>query len=48
MAIVLVEQFYDFAAELADHYVVMERGVVVASGAGAAMESDGVRTLMSV
>jgi urea transport system ATP-binding protein len=48
MAIVLVEQFYDFAAELADHYVVMERGVVVASGAGSAMESDGVRTLMSV
>jgi urea transport system ATP-binding protein len=48
MAIVLVEQFYDFAAELADHYVVMERGVVVARGAGASMESDGVRTLMSV
>jgi urea transport system ATP-binding protein len=48
MAIVLVEQFYDFAAELADSYVVMERGVVVARGAGAAMESDGVRTLMSV
>ena len=48
MAIVLVEQFYDFAAELADAYVVMERGVVVARGAGAQMESDGVRTLMSV
>jgi len=48
MAIVLVEQFYDFAAELADAYVVMERGVVVARGAGSAMESDGVRTLMSV
>jgi len=48
MAIVLVEQFYDFAAELADSYVVMERGVVVARGAGSAMESDGVRTLMSV
>ena len=48
MAIVLVEQFYDFAAELADRYVVMERGVVVARGAGSAMESDGVRTLMSV
>ena len=48
MAIVLVEQFYDFAAELADQYVVMERGVVVARGAGAAMATDGVRTLMSV
>ena len=48
MAIVLVEQFYDFAAELADAYLVMERGVVVARGPGSAMESDGVRTLMSV
>jgi urea transport system ATP-binding protein len=48
MAIVLVEQFYDFAAELADAYVVLERGVVVAQGAGSAMASDGVRTLMSV
>ena len=48
MAIVLVEQFYDFAAELADAYVVMERGMVVARGEGSAMASDGVRTLMSV
>ena len=37
MAIVLVEQYYDFAAELADHYVVMERGEIVARGDGAAM-----------
>ncbi len=48
MAIVLVEQFYDFAAELADRYVVMERGEIVARGTGAAMASDGVRALMSV
>jgi len=48
MAIVLVEQYYDFAADLADAYIVMERGAVVARGAGAAMASDGVRTLMSV
>ena len=48
MAIVLVEQYYDFAAELADRYVVMERGAVVASGAGAAMAADGVRGLVSV
>ena len=32
MAIVLVEQYYDFARELADDYVVMERGAVLASG----------------
>ena len=48
MAIVLVEQYYDFAAELADRYVVMERGEIVARGTGAQMESDGVRALMSV
>jgi energy-coupling factor transporter ATP-binding protein EcfA2 len=32
MAIVLVEQFYDFAAELADQYLVMERGEIVQRG----------------
>ena len=34
MAIVLVEQYYDFAAELADRYLVMERGEVVQRGWG--------------
>ncbi|MGV8623919.1 ATP-binding cassette domain-containing protein, partial [Pseudomonas aeruginosa] len=29
MAILLVEQFYDFAAELADQYLVMARGEIV-------------------
>lgn len=48
MAIVLVEQFYDFAAELADHYVVMERGAVIKAGRGSDMERDGVRQLMSI
>jgi urea transport system ATP-binding protein len=48
MAIVLVEQYYDFAQELADRYVVMERGAVIKSGAGADMERDGVRRLMSI
>jgi urea transport system ATP-binding protein len=48
MAIVLVEQYYDFAAELADHYVVMERGAVIKSGAGADMARDSVRQLMSI
>ena len=32
MAIVLVEQFYDFAAELADQYLVMERGEIIQRG----------------
>ena len=37
MAIVLVEQYYDFAAELADQYLVMERGEIVQRGRGADM-----------
>jgi ABC-type multidrug transport system ATPase subunit len=32
MAILLVEQYYDFAAELADQYLVMERGEFIARG----------------
>ncbi len=48
MAIVLVEQYYDFARELADHYVVMERGAVRAQGLGAEMERDGVRAMVAI
>ena len=48
MAIVLVEQFYDFAAELADQYLVMERGEIVMRGRGADMARDGVKERMSI
>lgn len=48
MAIVLVEQYYDFAQELADNYVVMERGEVIRSGLGKDMTSDGVRQLVAI
>ena len=48
MAIVLVEQYYDFAQELADQYVVMERGAVIAHGMGQNMEVDGVRGLVAI
>jgi urea transport system ATP-binding protein len=48
MAIVLVEQFYDFAAELADQYLVMERGEIVMRGRGAEMQRDGVRQRLSI
>jgi urea transport system ATP-binding protein len=48
MAIVLVEQYYDFAAELADQYLVMERGEIVLRGRGADMVADGVRQRMSI
>jgi urea transport system ATP-binding protein len=48
MAIVLVEQYYDFAAELADQYLLMERGEIVQRGRGADMEREGVRQKMSI
>jgi len=48
MAIVLVEQYYDFAEELADQYLVMERGEIVQRGRGADMQADGVRARMSI
>ncbi|MCT7359364.1 MAG: urea ABC transporter ATP-binding subunit UrtE [Thalassobium sp.] len=40
MAIVLVEQYLDFAAELADEFMILERGRVVASGAGSELASS--------
>jgi urea transport system ATP-binding protein len=48
MAILLVEQYYDFARSLADHYLVMERGEIVARGLGRDMERDGVRARLAV
>ena len=43
MAILLVEQYFDFARELADRFVVMERGEIIAAGNRAALEGDDVR-----
>ncbi|SAF69192.1 branched-chain amino acid transport system ATP-binding protein [Enterobacter hormaechei] len=48
MAILLVEQFYDFAAELADSYLVMSRGSIVQQGRGENMEQEGVRGLVAI
>jgi urea transport system ATP-binding protein len=48
MAILLCEQYYDFARSLADQYLVMERGEIIARGAGADMERDGVKGLLAV
>ena len=48
MAIVLCEQYYDFAQELADDYLVMERGEVIARGLGKNMEANGVRQLVAI
>ena len=48
MAILLVEQYYEFARSLADQYLVMERGEMIARGAGADMDRDGVRSMLAV
>jgi urea transport system ATP-binding protein len=48
IAILLVEQYYDFAKSLADHYVVLSRGEVVARGEGANMDRDDVRAHLAV
>ena len=48
MAILLCEQYYDFAEELADDYVVMQRGEVIAKGLGKDMQSQGVRQLVAI
>jgi urea transport system ATP-binding protein len=48
MAILLVEQYYDFARSLADRYVVMSRGEVIKSGAGEEMERDNVKACLAL
>jgi urea transport system ATP-binding protein len=48
MAILLVEQYYDFARSLADRYVVLSRGEVIKAGNGADMDADGVRACLTV
>ena len=48
MAILVVEQYYDFAKSLADQYLVMERGELIARGRGADMDRDGVRAMLAV
>jgi urea transport system ATP-binding protein len=48
IAILLVEQYFDFAKELADRFFVMDRGEIVLSGAGKDMNDADVRRLMSV
>jgi urea transport system ATP-binding protein len=48
MAILLVEQYFEFARDLADDYAVMERGSLVLQGTGDTMDEEKVRGLMSV
>jgi urea transport system ATP-binding protein len=48
MAIVLVEQYYDFARELAQRIVVMDRGNVVMNGPRDSLDEAEVRRHLSV
>ena len=48
MAILLVEQYFDFARALADKYAVMERGEVVLAGDGSSMVESDVRRYLTV
>jgi urea transport system ATP-binding protein len=48
MAILLVEQYFDFARDLADRFVVMERGEIVQKGDRDALEGDDVRQRLAI
>jgi urea transport system ATP-binding protein len=48
MAIVLVEQYFEFARDLADSFILMDRGEVVASGDRSGLDGDDVRRLMAI
>ena len=48
MAIVLVEQYFEWARDLCDDYAVMDRGQVVIAGARGAMDEAAVRKSLSV
>jgi urea transport system ATP-binding protein len=48
MAILLVEQYFEFARDLASAYIVMQRGEVVLSGRGSEMDEAEVRTYLTV
>jgi urea transport system ATP-binding protein len=48
LAILLVEQYYDFAKRIADHYAVMSRGEIVASGPVSEMDTRNVRAMIAV
>jgi urea transport system ATP-binding protein len=46
MAILLVEQYFEFARELADQYVILRRGEIVRRGVSADMNADELRTYL--
>ncbi|PTT75708.1 ABC transporter ATP-binding protein, partial [Pelomonas sp. HMWF004] len=48
LCVLLVEQYYDFCEELADQYLLMQRGEIVMRGRGADMKADGVRERLAI
>jgi len=48
MAVLLVEQYFDFARDLADDFAVMDRGEVVLAGTAAEMVESDVRRYLTV
>ncbi|MDY7540615.1 urea ABC transporter ATP-binding subunit UrtE [Undibacterium sp. RTI2.1] len=48
IGILLCEQYFDFARELADHFVILNRGEVVASGDKNLMDGDDVKRHLAV
>jgi urea transport system ATP-binding protein len=48
MAIVLVEQYLDFASELGDRFVVMDRGSIVYSADRAGMDENALKRAMAI
>jgi len=48
MAILLVEQYFDFAKDLADSFAIMERGQIVLAGTSATMDESDVRRRLAV
>jgi urea transport system ATP-binding protein len=48
LAVLLCEQYYDFAEELADQYLVMERGEVIARGPGSEMKEKNIQQLVAI
>jgi len=48
MAVLLVEQYYDFAKSLADHYLVISRGEIIKQGLGKNMDSENVRACLAL
>jgi urea transport system ATP-binding protein len=48
MAIILVEQYFEFARRLADHFVILNRGKIVLAGDRQSLQADAVRAHLTV